>query len=264
MAEQHIEFQLLGQAGVKIHCFGKHIYVDPYLSNSVAELVNKNFQRLTDPPMTPSSVTNADWVLITHDHMDHCDPKTLPQLAKASPKAHFLAPKPCLSAMKSWGIDPARLHLATDMAENMVHHLTDSISLTVIPAAHPTIERDLQGHPRFVGFVLNIANHRIYLSGDTSANFEVMSAAKAAGPLHTAFLPVNEANFFRDLDGIIGNMSLREAFGFATEIGCQNVVPVHWDLFDGNEVTPQEIEAVYRRHSFAFHIHMIPPTIIFQ
>jgi L-ascorbate metabolism protein UlaG (beta-lactamase superfamily) len=59
--------------------------------------------------LPPEKVTDADIVLITHEHIDHCDPHTLPRLAQASPQARFVGPAPVLNKLTEWGIDSARL-----------------------------------------------------------------------------------------------------------------------------------------------------------
>src|SRR3546814_20389114 len=84
-----IPVRLLGQSGCRLGFPGCTIYVDPYLSNSVQELDAPDLARLTPIPLQPGQVDDADWVLITHDHIDHCDPHTLPALAEASPTASF-------------------------------------------------------------------------------------------------------------------------------------------------------------------------------
>ena len=47
--------------------------------------------------------------------------------------------------------------------------------------------------------------------------------------------------FFRARRGIIGNLSVHEAFQFAEEIAVKQLVPVHWDMFAANAVDPEEI-----------------------
>jgi hypothetical protein len=54
--------------------------------------------------------------------------------------------------------------------------------------------------------------------------------------------------------GIVGNMSIREAFGLAAEVGIEQVVPVHWDMFVVNSTSPKEIEAVYESTSWQFEL----------
>src|SRR3546814_2410822 len=97
-----IPVRLLGQSGCRLGFPGCTIYVDPYLSNSVQELDAPDLARLTPIPLQPGQVDDADWVLITHDHIDHCDPHTLPALAEASPTASFVGPAPVLRLLGEW------------------------------------------------------------------------------------------------------------------------------------------------------------------
>jgi L-ascorbate 6-phosphate lactonase len=218
-----IPVDLLGQSGCKISFPGAICYFDPYLSNSVQELVANDLERLVPIPFLPESVGNADWVFITHDHMDHCDPLTLPKLAQASPQARFLAPQCVIDMLLAWGISVDRIQRAE---ETWVDLGTD-LKARAIPAAHPEIARDAQGNLRQVGYLLDYNGRRIYLAGDTFVRQEILDTLIAEGPIHTAFLPVNEHNFFNERCGIIGNLSVREAFQFAEEIGVKQVVAVH-------------------------------------
>ena len=79
---------------------------------------------------------------------------------------------------------------------------------------------------------------------------------KKFNPIDIAFLPVNEDNFYRRKRGIVGNMSIREAFQFAIDINIKKLVPVHWDLFEANSVSPDEIKAVFN------HLDELPFDLI--
>ena len=68
--------------------------------------------------------------------------------------------------------------------------------------------------------------------------------------------PVNEDNFFRRRRGIIGNMSIREAFELAAETGIKEVFPVHWDMFKVNSAIPKEIKIIYDNYSWPFKLTM--------
>ena len=74
----------LGQSSFIVRGGGITIYVDPYL--------NPSPRRIVPPPLRPEQVTNADFVLCTHDHSDHIDPTALPGIATASPHAKILVP----------------------------------------------------------------------------------------------------------------------------------------------------------------------------
>ncbi|MEJ2125839.1 MAG: MBL fold metallo-hydrolase, partial [Alphaproteobacteria bacterium] len=252
-----IPVQMLGQSGCRLGVNGAAVYVDPYLSNSVQVLDAPDLERQIPIPFPPEKVTDADIVLITHDHLDHCDPHTLPRLAQASPQVRFVGPAPVLNVLAEWGIEPSRLVLA---AETWLD-LATNLRVRAVPAAHPEIERDMDGNLACVGYLIDCCGHRLYLAGDTFARQEIIDTLIAHGPVHAAFLPVNEHNFFRARRGIIGNMSVREAFQFAQEIAAKQVVAVHWDMFADNAVDVDEIRLVHQRMNPDFGL-LIHPTWI--
>lgn len=250
-------FQHLGQTGLKISTEETCILVDPYLSDSVQLLESADLVRQVPIAYDPTTLTNVDWVLITHEHMDHCDPHTIPALAEASPQARFLAPEPVRRQLREWEIADHRIIPATtDWIE-----LGSDLKVRAVPAAHPRILLGQDGQPKAVGYLVERGGQRVWIAGDTSVCEEVIQCLQALLPIHTALLPVNEDNFYRRRRGIVGNMSVREAFGLAADLNIEQVVPVHWDLFEINSTSPEEIQAVYRAHQWPFCLEMKPEAI---
>jgi L-ascorbate metabolism protein UlaG (beta-lactamase superfamily) len=254
-----INLKFLGQSGCRIEYDNTVFYMDPYLSNSVQELDAPDLSRLIPIPLKPSEVTDADWILITHSHIDHCDPHTLPIIAKASENCRFIGPPPVLKKLQEWGIADQRCHISSEAW----FPINQTINIRAIPAAHPKVERDENGNLFCVGYVMEIEQVKIYFAGDTSLTDELISTLKSLHPISTAVLPVNECNFFRNRRGIIGNMSVREAFLMAEEIGAKTVIPVHWDMFDVNSVDLDEINAVYRQMKPTFDLKIQPTSLSF-
>lgn len=238
-----VPVQYLGQSGWKMSFPDVIIYVDPYLSNSVQELDAPDLVRLKDIPCRPEDVIDANFVLITHDHIDHCDPHTLPKIAEASPNAKFLGPTTVIKKLAEWGIDSGRLFVCQ---ERIAVRLSETLSVTAVPAAHLNVERDGDGRLLFVGYILDFSNKKIYIAGDTCLNEQVIEAVARHLPIHTAILPVNEHNYYRAKRGIVGNMSIREAIGFANDLNAKYLVAVHWDMFAVNSAFREEIELVHR------------------
>lgn len=251
--------ELLGQSGCIIQGRGFSICVDPYLSNSVQELDAPDLKRLMPIPYQPEDLSDLDWIIITHEHIDHCDPHTLPALAKASQNARFLGPAPVCEILKKWGIPDSQIQLCK---EDWLA-LDSAVSVCAVPAAHPTIERDAEGNLRAVGYVIRFDGHTIYIAGDTGLTEDVIAPLKELGSIHTALLPVNEQNFYRDRRNIIGNMSVRDAFSLAAELEIGTVIPVHWDMFAVNSVTPEEIKAVYDSMSPRFEL-MLGHNLVYE
>lgn len=238
--------EFLGQGGFRLEIASQIVYIDPYLSNSVSILDAEDLERNVPVPVRPEEVNDADWVLITHEHIDHCDPYTIPKIVEASPQAKFLGPAPVVRQLQAWGIDESRIVLAAETWQS----LGNGVSVHSVPAAHPEIERDEEGRLSCVGFVIEIPEgQRLYFAGDTGLEDGVLHPLKELGPFEIAFVPVNEQNYFRARRGIVGNMTIREAFGLADEIGARRMYPCHWDMFSANSAHPEEIRIIYEKES---------------
>ena len=65
----------LGQAGLLFESNGIKLIADPYLSDSVEKINPQNFRRV--PVKEELFGEDIDIIVITHNHLDHLDPKTL-------------------------------------------------------------------------------------------------------------------------------------------------------------------------------------------
>lgn len=248
----------LGQVGFRLQFGDTIVYIDPYLSDNVAHKEGPEMQRLFPVPFAPDTVVDADWVLVTHEHVDHCDPETLQPLSEASSAARFMCPPGVRDILQRLGIPGKRIVLAQECDWLP---LADGLRVIGVPAAHPRIERDTSGYVACVGYVLEYKGRSFYHAGDTSIEEELLTKLIALAPIEVAFLPVNERNYFRDRRGIIGNMSVREAFTMAEEIGVKVLVPTHWDMFSLNSVTRGEIELLYKLLAPRFELSIYPEAL---
>jgi L-ascorbate 6-phosphate lactonase len=260
MVEGHkpkVDMIPLGQAGFRLSLGSLCVYIDPYLSDSVEKIEGDRYRRLVPPWKFPDSVTDADWVLITHIHLDHCDPETLIPLSRASADCRFVGPGEVCRYLAGQGIPEERLVEAP--AQWM--DLNTDVRVHAVPAAHPEVETDAHGAWKYVGYVLEYGGRRIYHSGDTSLVHQVIQSVKKFTPIDVAILPVNEHNFLRENLGIVGNMSVRDAFGLAEMIGVKTLVPMHWDMFEPNTVYREEIELFNRLARPPFEVKLNPSSI---
>ncbi len=257
MRREQIECVPLGQSGFRFAFGSTVVYVDPYLSDSVEHSEGPELARLVPIWKRPKEIGDADWVLVTHSHIDHCDIDTLVPLSEASGRCRFVGPSDVADILIGAGIDPSRVvHAGRDWIA-----MADDLLVHAVLAAHPTIDLDSAGNSRYVGYCLEYRGRRIYHSGDTLLNSEVVEAATAFKPISVAMIPVNERNHYRESRGIIGNMSVRDAFQFALELQADALVPLHWDMFAPNCVHPDEIEGHYDRTRPGFELLLRPSLI---
>ena len=245
-----IKIEHLGQTGLKIDLHALTVLVDPYLSHSVEELESPDLIRQVPIAYQPEDLTDVNWVLITHEHMDHCDPHTLPVLAERNPNCHFMGPPAVQEQLLKWGINKDQIIPST----NSDFNLGNALFVQSIAAAHPTIRRDQRGNPQAVGYIFKYNGRILYAAGDTSVCEEMIETLRNLPKIDVALLPVNEDNYFRRQRGIIGNMSIREAFELAKMVEIKQVIPVHWDMFKCNSTSEEEILAVYNNDSWPFNL----------
>ncbi len=231
--------QFLGQVGCLLESGSQRLIIDPYLSNSVAEQFGVGLKRQVPPPFTRASCPHIDFLLLTHAHLDHTDPATLAPLLESQPHIQIFAPFESRELLRSIGCDLAEAPPAswTQLAANL--------SICAVPAAHTEIHRNSEGELRDVGYLLKLGETTLYHAGDTIPHPEIFAALKGE-VIDIALLPVNERNHYRDAQGIIGNMTLREAFQMAADFGVKTLIPTHWDMFTPNSVFPEEIELLHK------------------
>ncbi len=211
----------LGQVGTILKSDGRILWIDPYLS--------EHDGRCFPPPLKPQEVTNADFVFITHEHLDHFDPNTLKSLATASPHAKFVVPFCCREPLAKLGVAAARIVQAkTDEWAKL-----DGLEFKPIPSAHYEMEMDAAGNARYLGYLIKLNGVTIYHAGDT-IGYNGLVERLLKQPIDLAFLPINGRSWKREQMNIIGNLTAQEAADLAATAKVDTVIPTHWDLFAAN------------------------------
>jgi L-ascorbate metabolism protein UlaG (beta-lactamase superfamily) len=85
----------LGQAGFLVAWRGRHLLLDPYLSDSLTRKyadTDKPHERMTELVVEPERLSLVDVVTSSHAHTDHLDPDTLRALLTARPDVEIVAP----------------------------------------------------------------------------------------------------------------------------------------------------------------------------
>ena len=206
----------LGQSGFLIGCEGRHLLVDPYLSDSLTakyEGTETPHVRLAPRVVTPEQLAYVDVVLSTHGHTDHLDAETL-------------------RAVGAPVVAPARIvELARERSGGEVTAISEGetvepagFRVTAVPAEHPG--------EHCVGYLIEAGDHRLYHSGDTTW------VDPGVRGVDVAFLPIN---------GKLGNLDGAEAARRAHAVGAALAVPCHFGMFEFNTASPDAFAAECER-----------------
>jgi L-ascorbate metabolism protein UlaG (beta-lactamase superfamily) len=226
----------LGQSGFLVQWQGHHLLLDPYLSDSLTHkyaATDKPHVRMTERVIAPERLNFIDVVTSSHNHTDHLDKETLVPLMRVNPKLQLVVPE------ANRGFVADRLGIAIEYPRGLDANETKRFGvfeITAVPAAHPDVEKDEWGHHKFLGYVVQCGDFKIYHSGDTKV-YEGMQSKLACFQIDVALLPINGDHPERR---VAGNLDGQEAATLAKGIGAGVVIPCHYDMFEFNTASPEE------------------------
>lgn len=233
----------LGQSGFLLQWQGVHVLLDPYLSNSLTDKYSKTDKphvRMTELVIDPARLAFADIAVSTHNHTDHLDAETLgPMLAGNRKLRLVIAEANRPFAAKRLAIDPSTLVGVDDGTTVEV----SGVRFSGVASAHESVERDEQGHARFLGYVLQFGGWAVYHSGDT-IRYPGMAEKLRSFGVHVAILPINGRSPERRIPG---NLSGSEAAQLAKDINAELVIPCHFEMFEFNTASPDDFMLECRR-----------------
>lgn len=226
----------LGQSGFLLQGKGKRMLIDPYLSDSLTKKyagTDKPHIRMSELVVEPSLLKNVSVVSSSHNHTDHLDAETLGPLIKNNPGIIFLIPE----ANREFVTDRIKSSREFPVGIDAGQRLTiGQLRFHGIPAKHNEIEKDEQGHHRFMGYVIEIGKWKIYHSGDTLW-FNELVPILSPFKVDIAILPINGNDPSRK---VAGNLDSREAARLGQQIGAKMVIPCHYDMFTFNTANVNE------------------------
>ncbi len=219
-------FWWLGQLGFALKLGKKTFYLDPFLS--------EHSNRKILPLLKPQEVTNADYIIGSHDHIDHIDREVWHQLSVSSPDAKFIVSRLLIPSLSNDLAIPKDRFIGFD--DGITLHLTDNIKVSGIAAAHEFLDRDPDtGAYPYLGCVIEGNGCTLYHSGDTCIYEGLYQKLRKFGKIDIMFLPINGRDARRYSSNIIGNMTYQEAVDLAGTLKPCLVVPAHYDMFEKNK-----------------------------
>ena len=207
----------IGQAGLLFDNGKVKIMVDPYLSNSVERIEPKNFRRV--PVGEALFNVEPDFMIFTHDHLDHYDPETASVFLGADRK-----PMTVLCPFSVW--QKARTH-----GKNHNYVLFERHSEWTEKGIHFSAVKAVHSDTYAIGVIIEdlTENKTYYVTGDTLYSKDIFTE-----------LPKNIDFVFLPINGVGNNMNEVDAVRFFKKSGAKAAVPYHVGMFD--EKTPEIFE----------------------
>lgn len=215
------EIVWLGHASFLIRIGGKTLLIDPVFFESFF------LKRYSDLPFDLEDIANIDYLLISHDHRDHCDEKTLKYLSEKLPKLTVLTGLEMGSLLSKWMPDAS----IQEAGWYQRYQLEEELEITFLPARHWSKRGLMDENERlWGGFFIKYGDRSVYFMGDSGYGRHFKEIAEILGSPDYAIMGVGafKPEWFMS-QAHISPMDALKAF---EEMGGKHFIPMHFGTFD--------------------------------
>lgn len=213
----------LGHSTTLIEIDGVRVLTDPMWSERASPSTLVGPRRFHPPPLPLDALPALDAVVISHDHYDHLDMRTVRALAPRGVTFHV--PLGVGAHLRRWGVPPAQI------AEHewwQAAPLPGGVQLVSAPARHFSGRGLLDRNTTlWTSWALVGPRHRVFFSGDTGLHAQLATIADRLGPFDVALLEIGQYHpSWGDIH--LGPLGALEAFA---RLRARQLLPIHWSTF---------------------------------
>jgi L-ascorbate metabolism protein UlaG (beta-lactamase superfamily) len=174
----------VGHATFLIQTPAGNILTDPMYSRRAGPLNVFGPRRVRQPAVRFEDLPSISTVLLSHNHYDHCDLRTLGMLAERFDPI-VVTPLGNAALVRSAGIR------RVEELDWWQRAKSPTLPIALTPARHFSARNALdRNRALWGGFVLSSGNARIYFAGDSAYGAFFREVPKRLGPIDLALLPI--------------------------------------------------------------------------
>ncbi|MDH5541742.1 MAG: MBL fold metallo-hydrolase [Nitrospinota bacterium] len=216
----------IGQATLLLQIGGKNILTDPIFSERASPFENIGPKRHTKPGLALEDLPPIDIVVISHNHYDHLDTKSLMALRKrdGGDKTVFMVPL----GLREW-FDDTNI---TNVIERDWWEETefDDVKVVSVPVQHWSRRSMFSTNDTlWCGWVVVSPGFRFVFLGDTGYTPHFREIAEKYGPFDLAAIPIGayEPRWFMKFSHINPEESVKAHI----DLNAKRSVAMHWGTF---------------------------------
>jgi L-ascorbate metabolism protein UlaG (beta-lactamase superfamily) len=213
----------LGHSGLIIEIDGKRILTDPVFRRaSPFQFVGP--KRFYPTPITVEQMPKLDAIIISHDHYDHLDDKTIVALAKKGTPIYTSLGVGAI--LEKWGIHKAQI---TELNWWQEADLGDGFKLTSAPTRH-FAGRSMfnRNETLWASFAIKGPVHNVYYGADSGIHPLFTKIGERLGPFDITMLEIGASDeLWRDI-----HMGPDFATDAALMLKGKVMMPIHWGTFN--------------------------------
>ena len=214
----------LGHSSLLIETGGKRFLTDPVWYNRVSPFKYLGPKRFFNNPLDLENLPRIDGILLSHDHYDHLDKKTILQLLKSN--IPVITMRGVGKRLINWGV-PASLVTELDWWE--ATQPAEGITITAAPARHFS-GRWLNDRFKTLwgAFAIKTTSHNVFFGADSGYFDGFTTIGERLGPFDLAMLEIGAYN--ENWESI--HMGPENAVQATLDLGNPLLLPIHWGTFN--------------------------------
>jgi len=212
----------MGHSSYYFQVSGKRFLVDPVFSGNASPIPGTTKAFAGTDIYSAEDFPEIDFLVISHDHYDHLDFKTVKSLKSKINKV--ICGLGVGSHLEKWGFNEDQI-IELDWYEN--DEIAKGFKITATPARHFSGRRFKRNNTLWCSYVLETPGQKIFLGGDSGYDFHFQEIGAKFGPFDWAILENGQYNekwrYIHTLPD--------EFIKVAEDLQAKNVLPVHSSKF---------------------------------
>lgn len=215
----------LGHSTVLLELQGLRLLLDPMWSHrsSPSRLIGP--ARFGPPPIPLDELPELSAVLISHDHYDHLDRRTVQPLARRHPKTPFIVPLGLGRLLERWGVTADRI-VELDWWEETA--LGDGLRVVATPTRHFSGRGPFdRNRTLWSAWALLGRAKRVFFGGDGGYDPVFAEIGARFGPFDLTMLEIGA--WHRSWPYV--HLGPTDALKAHADLGGRRLLPIHWGMF---------------------------------
>lgn len=219
---ENFAFYWLGHSSAIFELDQKRLLIDPVFDNALPFPFFNT--RYTESPISRQDLPSIDYVVITHNHYDHLERKTIQYLKKS----HFIVPIGIGLTLQKWGVKKENI---TELSWG--HCFEDSqLKIIAEPALHFSGRKNAdQNKTLWNSYVIQSGYKNIFWSCDTGygTHFEIIG--EKYGPFDLVALEIDGWK----KETPYSHLQPQQVVSAMKDLKSDTLFPIHWGVFVSDE-----------------------------
>ena len=211
-----------GHSTILMQMHGMNILIDPVFSEKASPVSFAGPSRYSDVVMEAEELPNIDIVVISHDHYDHLDYKTIKEIDSKVDK--YIVPLGVENHLERWGVDKDKIINLAWWEEVDINGLL----IACTPAKHYSGRNVIDMYNNlWASWVFIDENHKVFTSGDSGFDKHFEEIYNKYGEFDFAMLESGQY----DVKWRSTHMTPEEAVEAGKILKAKVIMPIHWGTF---------------------------------